>query len=121
MSEKPPTVSKDKKTKSREKKERTGRKHESIKVWECYEASEGGVKRRRKHCPRCGPGIILSEHKNRQYCGRCGYTQFTKGSETKDGQIPESVKEDAKEQPAEEPKEAETAEKPKEENKEESE
>jgi len=27
-------------------------------------------------CPRCGAGVFLAEHKNRQTCGSCGYTVF---------------------------------------------
>jgi len=31
---------------------------------------------RQPTCPRCGPGIFLAQHKNRQTCGACGYTVF---------------------------------------------
>ncbi len=31
----------------------------------------------KKHCPRCGPGTFLAEHKNRVYCGKCHYAEFT--------------------------------------------
>ncbi len=68
----------EKKTRTREKKQRTGKKHLSLKVWEYYEVEGNAVKRKRKNCPRCGPGTMLSEHKNRFYCGRCGYTQIQK-------------------------------------------
>ncbi len=71
-------VKKEKKVRRREKKKRTGRKHESLKVWNYYEVHEGVLRRKREPCPRCGPGTFLSEHKNRFYCGRCGYTQFEK-------------------------------------------
>jgi len=27
-------------------------------------------------CPRCGPSYFLAQHKNRQTCGKCGFTQF---------------------------------------------
>ena len=27
-------------------------------------------------CPKCGPGIFLAMHKDRQTCGKCGYTVF---------------------------------------------
>lgn len=27
-------------------------------------------------CPKCGPGIFLAQHKDRQNCGSCGYTVF---------------------------------------------
>ncbi len=35
---------------------------------------------RAKMCPRCGPGIFLSVGKgsNREYCGKCKYTNFFK-------------------------------------------
>jgi small subunit ribosomal protein S27Ae len=26
-----------------------------------------------KSCPRCGAGVRLAEHKNRNSCGKCGY------------------------------------------------
>lgn len=29
-------------------------------------------------CPKCGPGIFLAKHKDRQTCGKCGYTIFNK-------------------------------------------
>jgi small subunit ribosomal protein S27Ae len=32
----------------------------------------------KKFCPRCGPGIILADHKDRAACGKCGYTEFKK-------------------------------------------
>jgi small subunit ribosomal protein S27Ae len=32
----------------------------------------------RKYCPRCGPGVIMAEHKDRTACGKCGYTEFKK-------------------------------------------
>ena len=68
---------------SREKKQRTGRKHESLKVWEYYEVKDGKVNRKRDHCPRCGPGTFLSKHDKRNYCGRCGYTHIQKKEEPK--------------------------------------
>ena len=35
---------------------------------------------RAKMCPRCGPGIFLAVGKgqNREYCGKCRYTNFLK-------------------------------------------
>ncbi|MEW5996530.1 MAG: ribosomal S27a family protein [Candidatus Micrarchaeota archaeon] len=26
-----------------------------------------------KHCPKCGPGVRLAQHKDRLSCGKCGY------------------------------------------------
>lgn len=38
----------------------------------------GGKAQPKASCPKCGPGNFLSEHKNRQSCGSCGYTVFRK-------------------------------------------
>ena len=27
-------------------------------------------------CPKCGQGVFLARHKDRQTCGSCGYTVF---------------------------------------------
>jgi len=32
----------------------------------------------KKYCPRCGPGIMMADHKDRITCGKCGYTEFRK-------------------------------------------
>jgi len=32
----------------------------------------------KKYCPRCGPGIMMADHKDRLTCGKCGYTEFRK-------------------------------------------
>lgn len=37
---------------------------------------EGSTIKRAATCPKCGPGIFLAEHKDRQTCGTCHYTQF---------------------------------------------
>ena len=58
------------------KRVRTGRKHESLSAKDYYEVQGSELKRKRKSCPRCGEGTWLARHKNRQYCGRCGYTVF---------------------------------------------
>jgi small subunit ribosomal protein S27Ae len=34
------------------------------------------VTRSRRTCPKCGPGVFLAQHKNRESCGRCGHTDF---------------------------------------------
>lgn len=43
-----------------------------------YKLEGKELKRLRPHCPRCGPGVFMAEHKNRWACGRCGYTDFKK-------------------------------------------
>jgi len=45
------------------------------KRWERYDTS-GGLKRKNKFCPKCGEGVFLAKHKDRETCGKCGYTQF---------------------------------------------
>lgn len=72
---------KGKDAKRREKKQRTGKKHMSVRVHEYYEVSGDAVTRKRKACPRCGPGAWLSVHRGRLYCGKCGYTEFEKRQE----------------------------------------
>ena len=44
--------------------------------WKFYQVGDEGIKRTKKSCPRCGPGIYLAEHKDRMSCGKCGYTEF---------------------------------------------
>jgi small subunit ribosomal protein S27Ae len=34
------------------------------------------IERKRRNCPKCGPGVFLAEHKDRNTCGKCGYTEF---------------------------------------------
>ena len=69
---------KEKKADRKGKKGRKGRKHQSVKVHTFYEVKDGSLMRKSKFCPRCGDGTWLSAHKNRAYCGRCGYTELEK-------------------------------------------
>ncbi len=39
---------------------------------------DGKLERKKKHCPKCGPGVFLANHEDRVACGRCGYTEFGK-------------------------------------------
>lgn len=41
-----------------------------------YAVSDAKLERKRKNCPKCGPGVFLGEHKDRTTCGKCGYTEF---------------------------------------------
>ena len=43
--------------------------------WKKYKVSSGKLIRS-KTCPKCGDGIFMGEHKNRFYCGKCGYSEF---------------------------------------------
>ncbi len=40
-----------------------------------YDTS-GGLKRKNKSCPKCGPGTFLANHKNRLACGKCNYVEM---------------------------------------------
>lgn len=48
-----------------------------------YEVQDDKVVRTRRTCPECGPGVFLAKHKDRESCGRCGYTEFTQPREPK--------------------------------------
>ena len=45
------------------------------KRWTKYKV-EGDKVTKAKTCPKCGPGIFLGEHKDRYYCGKCGYVEM---------------------------------------------
>lgn len=64
-------------------KERKGKKGKKNKKpserWKKYKLT-GEKIIEPKICPRCGPGVILAEHKDRLYCGKCHYTEFIKRS-----------------------------------------
>lgn len=42
-----------------------------------YTVSGSELKRSRKSCPKCGTGVFLAKHKDRETCGQCSYTEFT--------------------------------------------
>jgi len=44
--------------------------------WKYYEVKDGKLIRKRKECPKCGPGTFMAEHADRRSCGNCGYTEF---------------------------------------------
>ena len=48
------------------------------KKWKSYALEGDKVKRLKRSCPRCGPGVFLSKSKDRLYCGKCHYTSFDK-------------------------------------------
>jgi len=37
-----------------------------------------GAKSKNKSCPKCGAGVYMAKHKNRDSCGKCGFTEFNK-------------------------------------------
>ena len=78
MPEKAATPKAERAVRRRGKKVRKGRKHSTAKAHKFYEVKGDKVTRKKKPCPRCGTGTWLAEHKNRVYCGRCSYTEFSK-------------------------------------------
>lgn len=76
MEDKKPKEVKEKKPKeTRGKKPKknkpTSKKYTKYKI-------EGDKLIREKSCPRCGPGVFLMKTINRNYCGKCRYTEFLK-------------------------------------------
>lgn len=57
-----------------------------------YKIEGDKITRAKKTCPKCGAGYFLAQHKDREYCGHCGYTEFTSKQKPK-----EEVKEKPKE------------------------
>ncbi|MCK9441482.1 MAG: 30S ribosomal protein S27ae [Methanothrix sp.] len=43
-----------------------------------YEVTGDSIKSKKSVCPRCGNGVFLASHADRQSCGKCGYTEFKK-------------------------------------------
>ncbi|ODS40912.1 30S ribosomal protein S27ae [Candidatus Altiarchaeales archaeon WOR_SM1_SCG] len=57
---------------------KTSKKRPTSKKWEKYETSGDKLQRKNKTCPRCGPGVFLAVHKERNSCGKCGYLETKK-------------------------------------------
>lgn len=41
-----------------------------------YEVKGAELKRKNKFCPKCGAGVFMASHKDRETCGQCGYTEM---------------------------------------------
>jgi len=54
----------------------TGKKGFSPNVYKYYKIEDNKVTKLRKVCSRCGKGVFMSIHKDRQTCGKCGLTEF---------------------------------------------
>jgi len=67
-----------------------------MKKREVFKVEGENVNRTRKHCPKCGPGVFLAEHKNRVSCGKCGYTEFKSGGKKEKPQVQQPTSEPAK-------------------------
>ncbi len=71
MSERAGGASKSGEGKKAHKNKPTSQKYKSYSM-------QGEILKRKRNCPRCGPGIFLAEHKDRVSCGKCKYTEFMK-------------------------------------------
>ncbi|HZX12531.1 MAG TPA: 30S ribosomal protein S27ae [Candidatus Nanoarchaeia archaeon] len=50
--------------------------HKTTAIWKKYKLVNGKTQRERT-CPKCEPGTFLALHKDRIYCGKCGYMEKT--------------------------------------------
>ena len=41
-----------------------------------YDTKSGKLERKSNFCPKCGAGVFMAQHKDRQTCGKCGFTQW---------------------------------------------
>ncbi|MGC8569224.1 MAG: 30S ribosomal protein S27ae [Nitrososphaeria archaeon] len=51
-------------------------KGKTVQIWKLYQVEGAVLKRINRFCPKCGTGTFMAKHKDRWYCGRCGYTEF---------------------------------------------
>jgi small subunit ribosomal protein S27Ae len=50
--------------------------------WKHYIVGAEGIERKNTPCPRCGSGVFLAAHADRESCGACGYTNWKKEPRT---------------------------------------
>ncbi|MEK6970352.1 MAG: 30S ribosomal protein S27ae [archaeon] len=43
-----------------------------------YAITGHDIKRSKRACPKCGPGVFLAQHENRESCGNCGFLEWKK-------------------------------------------
>ncbi|MFB5599155.1 MAG: 30S ribosomal protein S27ae [Nitrososphaeraceae archaeon] len=53
------------------------KKSKESQIFKFYKLDGNKVKRIKKDCPRCGNGVFMAEHRDRNTCGKCGFTEFT--------------------------------------------
>jgi|TARA_B100001964_G_scaffold238547_1_gene304244 small subunit ribosomal protein S27Ae len=51
-------------------------KKKAMQVWKLYQVSGNKAERKNKFCSKCGPGYFLAKHKDRESCGKCGYSEI---------------------------------------------
>jgi len=50
----------------------------AMQVGKLYTVSGDKVERKNKFCSKCGSGVFMAKHKDRETCGKCGFTNFIK-------------------------------------------
>ncbi len=53
-------------------------KVKKVKKSAYYKVDGDKLTRTRKACPKCGPGVLMADHKDRYTCGNCKYTEYKK-------------------------------------------
>lgn len=81
-----------------------------MKKIEIFKVEGDMITRMRRHCPKCGSGVFLAEHKNRYSCGHCGYTEFKPSRKEQAAKPVVSKAEEKPEEASEQPKEEEKTE-----------
>ncbi|MDQ5869773.1 MAG: 30S ribosomal protein S27ae [Thermoproteota archaeon] len=52
-------------------------------MFKFYEVSDEKLVRKKRDCPRCGKGVFMAEHSDRNSCGKCGFTEFVHKTKAK--------------------------------------
>jgi ubiquitin-small subunit ribosomal protein S27Ae len=63
---------------------KTAQKRE-VAVYNFYKLEGDKTIRSKRDCPRCGKGVFMAEHDNRNTCGKCGFTEFPLKEHSKKG------------------------------------
>ena len=59
----------------RKGKKEKKKKEKKVKA-KFYEISGEKAIRKKRFCPKCGAGVFMADHKDRNSCGNCGYTEW---------------------------------------------
>lgn len=51
------------------------KKEKKAGKWQNYKVSGDKLERLKRHCPKCGAGTFMAQHKDRVSCGTCGYSE----------------------------------------------
>ncbi len=54
------------------------KKKGSYKASQVYNITGGKIERKNPTCPKCGAGVYMAVHKDRNTCGKCGYMEKKK-------------------------------------------